>query len=65
MHTFGPLAVVYVCGCLVVCACCVVDVIPEVELIVFVQCPKLSRRVGFQPIRRHPSVAVGIVVEGK
>lgn len=62
-RTFSPLAVRYVGGSLVVLVRCIVDVVPEFELIARIQCPQLSRCVGFQPIRGHSSIAVGITVE--
>ena len=62
VRTFSPLAVSDIWG-LIVLVGGIVDVIPELELIACIQRPQLSSRIGFQPIRSHPSVAVGTTVE--
>ncbi len=65
MRTFNPLTVIYVCGGLVVFVGGIVDVVPELESVARVQRPQLSRCVGLQPIRGHPSVAVGAIIESE
>lgn len=65
-RTFVPLAISDVVrGLFTVFICCIVDVIPKLKLIARIQGPKLSRCIGFQPIRGHSGIAVGVVVEGK
>lgn len=65
MPTFGPLAVRNVCGCLVVFVGGVVYVVPQLERVARIQGPHVSRRLGFQPIRGHSGVAIGIVVKSE
>ena len=66
MRTISPLPIRDVFGGLVaVFVCCIIDVIPKLEPIARIQCPQLSRCVGFQPIRGHSGIAVGNVVEGE
>lgn len=63
MPTFCPLAVRNIWGSRVVFVGGIVDVVPQFELTVRIQGPQLSRCVGFQPIRGHSSVTVGVTVE--
>ena len=65
MPTFDPLAVRNVCGSLVVFVGGVVYVIPQLERVARIQGPHMNRRLGFQPIRGHSGVAVGIVVKNE
>lgn len=60
---FCPLAVRNIWGSRVVFVGGIVDVVPQFELTVRIQGPQLSRCVGFQPIRGHSSVTVGVIVE--